>query len=90
MRLGIYIFCFYSAVCRGRTTDEIKAMVAEMQKNVEKAGYVCAAGFAEWQSGKSFNEVYREADDNMYINKREIKARKAIEAAAGIAAGNGV
>ena len=49
-------------------------MAKAMQENVKKSGYVCAAGFAEWHDGMSFTEVYREADDNMYTNKREIKS----------------
>jgi diguanylate cyclase (GGDEF)-like protein len=72
----------FAAICCGMTTDEVAEMAGRMQENVKKSGYVCAVGSAAWPREKSFTEVYREADDNMYTNKREIKAKKVLEAVA--------
>ncbi|MBR5091350.1 MAG: GGDEF domain-containing protein [Ruminiclostridium sp.] len=63
----------FAAVCINKSTPEIETMIAEMQEAVSDAGYACAIGFAEWKEGKSFTEVYKEADDMMYAKKREMK-----------------
>ena len=63
----------FAAICRQRKTEEIEAMTAGMYKAVEEAGYSCAVGYAEWSGGKTFTEVYKEADDMMYAKKRTMK-----------------
>jgi len=63
----------FAAICLKKNTDEIEAMIAEMYKAVEGSGYSCAIGYAEWEQGKTFTEVYKDADDRMYRKKRAMK-----------------
>lgn len=63
----------FAAICLHHKTDEVEAMISEMYKGVEAAGYACAIGYAEWGEGKTFTEVYKDADDKMYKIKREMK-----------------
>lgn len=64
----------FAALCVGKTTPEVEKMISDMYENVEKAGYSCAIGYAEWFTDASFNEIYKAADDKMYLKKREMKA----------------
>ena len=68
----------FAAICLHRKTEEIVAMTDEMYKAVEAAGYSCAVGYAEWGAGKTFTEVYKEADDMMYSTKRAMKKERLV------------
>ena len=46
-------------------------------KNVKtKEGIVIAAGMGVYEEGKTFNEVFHEADQNMYRHKKELKKKR--------------
>lgn len=64
----------FAALFLGKTTPEAEKIIADMYDNVEKAGYSCAIGYAEWFTDEGFNEIYKAADDKMYLKKREMKA----------------
>lgn len=63
----------FAAVCLSKSTAEVESMTKKMYEAVENTGYSCAVGYAEWTSDKTFMEVYKEADDAMYIRKRRMK-----------------
>ena len=63
----------FAAVCISKTTPDIEKMIGNMYTAVENTGYSCAIGYAEWQKDKSFTEVYKTADDAMYVKKRSMK-----------------
>ena len=63
----------FAAICQRKTTEEIEKMVGEMYRRVEEAGYSCAIGYSEWDDSKTFTEVYKDADDKMYVKKRAMK-----------------
>lgn len=67
----------FSAICLNKSDEDVREMSEKMQKAVKKAGYVCAIGYSAWETDKSFTEVYKEADDRMYDNKRALKAVRA-------------
>ncbi len=64
----------YSIICKHCHTEDIEVMIGKMYEAVRKSGYSCAIGYAEWTAGKSFTEVYKAADDRMYIKKRNMKS----------------
>ena len=63
----------FAALCLHKKTADVEAMVSTMYKAVEETGYSCAIGFAEWDSSKTFTEIYKDADDKMYSTKRSMK-----------------
>ena len=63
----------FAAICLHKKSEAVEAMIADMYKAVEEAGYSCAIGYAEWGSGQTFTEVYKDADDKMYHKKRQMK-----------------
>ena len=63
----------FAAVCRSKSTAEVGKMIDDMYAAVEKTGYSCAIGQAEWRGDMTFIEVYRTADDAMYRTKRSMK-----------------
>lgn len=63
----------FAAVCLSKTTPEIEKMIGDMYEAVGKTGYSCAIGYAEWHGEKTFMEVYKTADDEMYKKKRSMK-----------------
>ena len=65
----------FAAICRGKTDAEIEKMTSDMYSAVKEAGYSCAIGYSAWDPDKSFTEIYKEADDRMYMNKRGMKER---------------
>ncbi len=64
----------YAVLCIQLSTEDVEAMTAGMNEAVKQSGYSCAIGFAEWKNDMSFTEVYKTADDRMYINKRNMKS----------------
>ena len=63
----------FTAVCLSRTTADVENMIDNMYAAVEAAGYSCAVGYAEWNGNETFMEVYKAADDAMYVKKRSMK-----------------
>ena len=63
----------FAAICLGKKDEQVKQMTDAMYKAVEETGYSCAIGCSRWNSDKSFTEIYKEADDEMYSVKREMK-----------------
>ena len=63
----------FAAICVCKATEEVEKMIENMYRAVEKSGYSCAIGYAEWYGNKSLTDVYKLADDAMYIKKRSMK-----------------
>ena len=63
----------FTAVCMSKTTADVENMINDMYAAVEATGYSCAIGYAEWSGDKTFMEVYKAADDAMYVKKRSMK-----------------
>ena len=63
----------FAAICVCKSTPEVEKMIENMYRSVEKSGYSCAIGYAEWYGNKSITDVYKIADDAMYIKKRSMK-----------------
>ena len=63
----------FAAVCVSKTTPEVEKMIDGLYAAVENTGYSCAIGYAEWHGDRTFMEVYKIADDAMYIKKRSMK-----------------
>ena len=63
----------FAAICLHKKTPDIEAMIENMYKAVDDAGYSCAIGYAEWDKGRTFTEIYKDADDRMYRKKRAMK-----------------
>lgn len=64
----------FAAICIKTSTEEVEKMIENMYAQVEKTGYSCAIGYSCWDNEKTFTEIYKEADDQMYMKKREMKA----------------
>ncbi len=63
----------FAAICLHKKTPEVEAMTEKIYRAVEEAGYSCAVGCAEWDTSKTFTEIYKDADDRMYRKKRAMK-----------------
>ena len=63
----------FAAICIKKTTEEVELMIHTMYATVKESGYSVAIGYSEWAPDKTFKEVYKDADDNMYRQKRKIK-----------------
>ncbi len=57
-------------VCRRFTEDEIKQLVARIEKNVSETKYFCAVGYSYTKDGtKPIDELLKESDEKMYAQK---------------------
>lgn len=57
-------------VCRKNTEDEVKALVARIEKFVSDTNYTCSIGYSYHASGiTKLEEILKESDEKMYANK---------------------
>lgn len=66
----------FFAVCRGRSAEEMTALVDKMREAVNGSGYSCAFGLSV---GGSVNEMIKEADALMYEDKARLKSAAAAQ-----------
>ena len=61
----------FFVLCRRKDRDEVAQTVADMRRSVDESGYSCAFGYS---TGKSIEDMIKEADAFMSEDKERIKA----------------
>ena len=70
----------YVAIGINRSEEELKEMIVSMRQAVEAAGYHAAIGMKyEVQAGLEVNQLIKQAETNMYEDKREYYQRNGID-----------
>lgn len=62
-------------LCLKASVRQIEKMMGNICRDVEKAGYEIAWGYAEYKPGMNFEEVYKLSDEKMYDDKMQRKAK---------------
>ena len=60
-------------ICTGTPEKAVTQMEQELQTDMKASPYVFAVGKSSMKKGEDFEEVYRRADQEMYVHKKELK-----------------
>ena len=63
----------FAVLFRSIEPERCGKIVEEIRGAMEKTGYSCAVGLAEWGEAQSFQQIYNLADQRMYEDKRRMK-----------------
>ena len=63
----------FAVICRDMSADRIEAMMNAISEGMHKTSYTFAMGYSLWDGHENFREVLARADEQMYVNKRELK-----------------
>lgn len=64
----------FAVLFRKIAMPEIDSVIIRLCRELENSPYSCAIGLAQWNSSKSFSEIYNLADERMYEDKKKQKA----------------
>ncbi len=63
----------FAVICKDMEVDDIESMMDAISDGMHKTRYTFAMGYSVWNGQENFREVLDRADEQMYINKRELK-----------------
>ncbi len=63
----------FAVICKDMDKEDIESMMSAISEGMHKTEYTFAMGYSVWNGSENFREVLDRADQQMYINKRELK-----------------
>lgn len=63
----------FAVICKDMSSESVETMMRSISEGMRKTPYTFAMGYSQWDGDENFRDVIARADEQMYINKRELK-----------------
>jgi len=61
----------FAIICKHCTEDDVKELISNIYALVEETDYRCSIGYCMFENGMTIEDLYRKADESMYMAKQE-------------------